>query len=245
MKVIASLSTIPNRLSTLILTLQSLLEQDYPISEIHLNIPFICLRTGEHYVIPSEIRNFDKVKIFRTEDFGPVTKIAPTFKRLLDDTATYIWQVDDDIRYPKHALELLVQGMLIESEKKIVCRHGGSLNNGFDLISQFGVGIVNFMEGFGGILYPPKSINLNFFNILEEIKEIEHIRNSDDVFLSMYFSFIGLPIYMHNPMTEQNPYALDSTSASQFDALSNLGHLAKYGEAVAALHKILERRSNP
>jgi hypothetical protein len=232
----------PKRLSTLQYTLQSILEQACPISEIHLNIPFICLRTGEQYVIPDEIRSYSKVKIFRTEDLGAVTKVSPTFKRLSHDENTYIWQVDDDIRYPSNALEILVEGMTIDEEKKIVCRYGGTLNSGFDLQNQYGHGRVNFMEGFGGILYPPMCIQSDFFTILDQIKEIEHIRNSDDIFLSMYFDFIGMPIWMHNPLSDLNPYGIDSSPASQFGALSQFGYSAKYGAAFSALSMILQNQ---
>jgi hypothetical protein len=244
-KVIASLTTMPKRLSTLEFTLQSVIDQAYPISEIHLNIPFICLRTGEQYAIPNEIRNFPRVKIFRTEDLGAVTKIAPTFKRLSHDEDTYIWQVDDDIRYPSNALEILVEGMTSGEDKKVVCRYGGALNSGFDLQSQYGQGRVNFMEGFGGILYPPMCVKSEFFSILEQIKEVEHIRNSDDIFLSMYFNFIGMPIWMHNPLSDQNPYNIESTTASQLEALSEFGHSGKYGEAFSALTMILQNQRNP
>ena len=79
------------------------------------------------------------------------------------DGASYIWQVDDDICYPQNALELLVQGMSLQNETRIVCRYGGILNNGFNLQNFYGFGTVDFMEGYGGILYQPDCITPSFF----------------------------------------------------------------------------------
>jgi hypothetical protein len=243
MKIIVSLTTIPKRMSTLYLVLQSILDQTYPISEIHLNIPYFCLRTGEHYEIPPEIREYPKVKVFRTEDFGAATKIAPTFRRIGRDGASYIWQVDDDICYPQNALELLVQGMAMMSESGIVCRYGGILNNGSNLQNLYGFGTVDFMEGYGGILYPPDCITPSFFQVLDEVKEIEFIRNADDVYLSMYFKFVGVAMFMYNPLSEQNPYGINSITSSAVDALSYSGHLDNYGKAYDYLTKVFERNS--
>ena len=243
MRVIASLSTIPQRVSSLHLTLESLIDQTYPISEIHLNIPFFCLRTGERYEIPEEIRNIPNVKIFRTEDFGAITKVAPTFKRLFNSENTYIYQVDDDRLYPKHALDLLVQGMSINDEKKIICRFGGALNVGSDFVPWYGKGEVSLIEGYGGVLYPPMCPKLDFFRILDEVKEIEYIRKSDDVFLSMYFKHIGIPIYMYNPITSQNQYVIEETPMSQIQALSENLHDANYGNSFKTLSTIFEREN--
>lgn len=241
MKVIVSLTTIPKRMSSLHLVLQSILDQSYPILEIHLNIPYFCLRTGEHYEIPPEIRQFPKVKLFRTEDFGAATKVAPTFRRVGRDGTSFIWQIDDDICYPQNALELLVQGMAMKNETEIVCRYGGVLNNGFNMQPLYGVGTVDFMEGYGGILYPPNCIEPKFFHVLNEIKEIEFIRNADDVYLSMYFKFVGVKMFMYHPLSEQNPYGINSITSSTVDALSDSGHLDNYGKAFNYLTNVFER----
>jgi len=244
-EIIASLSTIPKRLPTLITTLERLSEQEQSISETHLNIPYFNLRTGEHYSIPEEIRNFPKVKIFRTEDYGPITKIATTFRRLIGDQNTFIWQVDDDIDYPTHALRMLVEGMQIGNQKKIICRHGGALGSGFDFAPWWGKSEVDFMEGFGGILYPPSCILPNFFTLLDEVNEIEYLRLSDDIFLSMYFKFIGIPIFLYNPMSESNPYQLDNFSSSVLDPVSQPDQRENYRKAFNEMRRILDKQTHP
>lgn len=239
MQVIASLTTIPKRISNLHITLTSILNQSHPLSEIHLNVPYTCLRTGERYEIPNEIRNFPKVKIFRTEDFGAITKIAPTFKRMLDDDETYIWQIDDDKYYPDHALQLLTEGISLD-DKNIVCRHGGALNEGFNFEPWYGIGPVNFMEGFGGILYPPTCTPSHFFDLLDRVKELEFIRNSDDILLSMFFNFIGVPLQLHNPISDQNPYQLVATDSGEIDPISKFVQADNYRKSFNTLTRILE-----
>ena len=76
---------------------------------------------------------------------------------------------------------------------------------------------------------------------MDEVKEIELIRNADDVYLSMYFKFVGVNMFMYNPLSEQNPYGVNSITSSAVDALSHSGHLDNYGKAFDYLTKVFER----
>jgi hypothetical protein len=106
MKTVISLTTIPSRLNSkyeldIEYCIQSLLKQSYTGDyEIHLNIPHFFKLTNEKYVIPEKISNLcsSKFKIFRTEDYGSITKLTPTIQRLSDPQDTII-VVDDDIIY--------------------------------------------------------------------------------------------------------------------------------------------------
>lgn len=104
-KVIITLTTIPNRLNKTIGGLKpaidKLLNLSYGNYEIHLNIPFFCKKSNEEYVMPKwldEIKDF-KLKIFRTEDYGSLTKILPTLLRLDRNDDTILITVDDDLEY--------------------------------------------------------------------------------------------------------------------------------------------------
>lgn len=113
MKVILTLTTVPTRLVSIHqydirYCIDSLLEQDYKDEyEIHFNIPNNYKRTGEPYIIPDwlseRVNNNKKLKIFRTEDYGSVTKLLPTVQRVTDPE-TLILVVDDDHVYDKETI---------------------------------------------------------------------------------------------------------------------------------------------
>lgn len=106
-KPIVTLTTIPTRLVSdygyhMKYCLESLLNQKYDDYEVHLNIPFIYKKTNERYIIPDWLKKMElennKLKIFRTDDYGSITKIIPTILRI-DDPKTLIIVVDDDLVY--------------------------------------------------------------------------------------------------------------------------------------------------
>jgi hypothetical protein len=104
-QVIITLTTIPNRLNTtnggLKLVIDKMLNLSYSNYVIHLNIPEICKKSGEKYIIPQwliEINN-PKLKIFRTEDYGSLTKILPTLMRLDRNDNSVLITIDDDLEY--------------------------------------------------------------------------------------------------------------------------------------------------
>lgn len=100
---IVTLTTIPSRLSSpeeqgIKACIDSLVNQSYESYEIHFNIPYSNKLTGQNYVIPDWLEKTERVKIFRTEDLGPVTKLLPTVKRI-EDPEKIIIVVDDDLVY--------------------------------------------------------------------------------------------------------------------------------------------------
>jgi hypothetical protein len=86
MRKVITLTTIPNRLRSkysydIKYCLDSLLEQNHEDYEVHLNIPHVFKRTGEEYIIPDWLENYnsnDKFNFFRTEDYGSATNILKT-----------------------------------------------------------------------------------------------------------------------------------------------------------------------
>jgi Glycosyl transferase family 2 len=107
-RVIASLSTIPDRIKRLRPTIHSLLNQTRPPDEIVVAIPEFSLREQKHYVIPEYLSRLPRVRILRCKvDWGPATKFIPAVQEELaaGRKNTLIMVADDDRVYPRDALE--------------------------------------------------------------------------------------------------------------------------------------------
>lgn len=129
--VIISLTTVPERLSLEIedglkLVLKQLGEQNDSDYEVHFNVPFESFVTKKPYVIPSWLDEYKlkypHLKIFRTKDFGPPTKIIPTLERITNPE-TIIIVVDDDLVYHK---ELVKEHRKYQDQLKdcVICYDG-------------------------------------------------------------------------------------------------------------------------
>ncbi len=107
-RVIASLSTVPDRINNLMPTIRSLLKQTRPPDEIVLAIPEFSIRERRPYVVPKYISRLPRVRVLHcAEDWGPATKFIGAIQ---DELAagrenTLIMVVDDDRLYPRDALE--------------------------------------------------------------------------------------------------------------------------------------------
>ena len=107
-RVIASLSTVPDRINNLRPTIRSLLKQTRPPDEIVLAIPEFSVRERRPYVVPKHISQLPRVRVLHcSEDWGPATKFIGTIQ---DELAagrenTLIMVVDDDRLYPHDALD--------------------------------------------------------------------------------------------------------------------------------------------
>ena len=107
-RVIASLSTVPDRIHNLKPTIQSLLKQTRPPDEIVLAIPEFSIREQRPYVVPEYVWRLPRVRVLRCpEDWGPATKFIPVVREELavGQGNTLIMVVDDDRIYPRDALE--------------------------------------------------------------------------------------------------------------------------------------------
>ncbi|NQZ75644.1 MAG: glycosyltransferase family 2 protein [Ekhidna sp.] len=103
-KIVFSLTTIPERIDSIELTIKSLLFQQKPPSRIHLNIPYVSFRNKKEYVIPQWLQELESVKIVRIdEDYGPASKFIPSLQKL--DANIPILVVDDDNIYPPNYIK--------------------------------------------------------------------------------------------------------------------------------------------
>src|SRR3984893_2803544 len=67
-RVIASLSTVPDRINNLTPTIRSLLRQTRPPDEIVLAIPEFSVRERRHYVVLKYISRLPRVRILRSRE---------------------------------------------------------------------------------------------------------------------------------------------------------------------------------
>src|SRR6187551_211055 len=107
-RVIASLSTVPDRINNLIPTIRSLLNQTRPPDEIVLAVPEFSIREQRPYVVPKYISRLPNVRVLRcAEDWGPATKFIAVIREelALGQGDTLMMVVDDDRVYPRDALE--------------------------------------------------------------------------------------------------------------------------------------------
>jgi len=107
-RVIASLSTVPDRINNLRPTIQSLLKQTRPPDEIVLAIPEFSVREQRPYIVPKYISRLPRVRVLHcAEDWGPATKFIGAIQDELAEGRenSLIMIVDDDRLYPRDALE--------------------------------------------------------------------------------------------------------------------------------------------
>ena len=77
-RVIASFSTLPDRIANLGPTIRCLLEQTRPPDEIVIALPEFSVRQQEHYVIPDYLSQDSRIRILQCKrDWGPATKFIP------------------------------------------------------------------------------------------------------------------------------------------------------------------------
>jgi hypothetical protein len=107
-RVIASFSTLPDRIDNLEPVIRSLLEQTRPPDEIVLAVPRFSTRQQKEYVVPNYLEKIPHLRILRCEtDWGPATKFIPVIQEELavGRGDTLIMVVDDDRIYPRDAIE--------------------------------------------------------------------------------------------------------------------------------------------
>lgn len=194
---VVTLTTIPNRLINDHINgtkscIKSLCEQSYKNYEIHFNIPNNFRLTGEELVIPNWLKDYENtynhLKIFRTEDHGPVTKILPTLKRITTPN-TVIIVVDDDLVYHDD----LIQEHILKRQHYPDCAIGyDSLGIKsppifHDVRDHYCVSVPFDVEG--KILQHYKSVSyLRSFFEEDFFKEFLDKTTSDDVLMSAYMS---------------------------------------------------------
>jgi hypothetical protein len=130
-RVIASLTTLPDRINNLEPTLRSLLRQTRPPDEVVVAVPEFSIRQQRGYILPKFLQRLERVRVLRCgADWGPATKFIPVIQEELSAGRgdTLLMVVDDDRSYPSDALEtyLHFHGELPEAA---LCFRGAPMPN--------------------------------------------------------------------------------------------------------------------
>jgi len=107
-RVIASLTTVPERIGNLGSTIRSLLRQTRPPDEIVLAVPEFSIREQRPYEVPEYVSRLPRLRILHCRrDWGPATKFIAIVREELAAGRgdTLLMVVDDDRVYPRDALE--------------------------------------------------------------------------------------------------------------------------------------------
>ena len=120
--IIVSLTTIPERIEEIDLTLKSLMWQKRKPASINLYLPYRSFRNGLEYVVPERFEHLKSLTVIRVEeDFGPASKFIHALRSLPDEQRILV--VDDDNIYPQGYVSEFEQA----SEKNadsIICASG-------------------------------------------------------------------------------------------------------------------------
>jgi hypothetical protein len=148
-----------------------------------------CVRTAEPYKVPEWMTTMDNVEVHRTEDYGAITKVAPTLIRHVEEDV-YVWSVDDDFLYKPTHLETLISKA---DGKTVLCLHGGLWSSHGFAGGHHRELEVDIVEGFFGIVYPPNCIKADFLPYIEKTSADWDNRKSDDIILSNYLALHDIP----------------------------------------------------
>lgn len=209
MRVVASLTTMPDRYFKVAKTLESLHRQTYKLDAIYLSLPDKSRRLGIEYPpVPEKITNL--CTVVPCTDFGPITKILGGLLSE-DDPDTVIISFDDDMLYPDHIVELLVRhhitypdsalgssGMLLKYSCPM-CAITPNEDNFLYRISKFSVPPegrrVDSIYGYPGALYVRKFFPLKHLledNFLNFALVDNNMLMNDDIVISGYLSLYNI-----------------------------------------------------
>jgi hypothetical protein len=202
-KIVITLTTVPDRLNYDVYdgfrsVIDSLCNQNNSNYEVHLNLPYVYLVTSEKYEIPKWLNEkceaFSHLKIFRTEDFGPSTKVVPTIQRESKNTLLIV--VDDDLVYHPDMVNehvkyhnILENSVILYDGRSLVPPKFADLRDSW-IISVGEISRVKELQHYKSASYFVRYFEEDFFNyFLGKTK-------SDDVLMSFYFKHKRIKKYV-------------------------------------------------
>lgn len=203
-KIVISLTTVPERILNPLengfkAVIKSICEQNYNNYEVHLNVPYVYNITGEKYVIPTWLKEYSelntKLIIFRTEDFGPSTKLIPTINRLNDDDLIIV--VDDDLIYHPDMItehikyhNQLPNSALLYDGRGLVGERYNDLRDSWVICVSKPTRVDGLLQHYKSASYFKKYFESDFFtNFLGKTK-------SDDILITYYFKYKKIKMYV-------------------------------------------------
>lgn len=199
-KLIVSLTTIPSRVNTVWITIESLFRQSYKADRIILWVANEIDWNEIHEKLREQIKK--GLEIRQCENLGPHKKYFYTFQEFKEDLVV---TVDDDVIYSEKMLEGLIKNY-VKKPNRVYCyrshlirfKKNGTLRSyarwtGYDERNLTGIceSDLNFFTGAGGVLYPTHLMP-------EELFDAKLIRKycwkADDVWLYMHMLKSNIPI---------------------------------------------------
>lgn len=195
-RVVVTLTTIPARTAMLKPVLRSLIDQSEPADRILLALPH-ATRSGEPYPPLSQMALPPGVDVIRCEDEGPATKVLPAL-RLEPDAVLIV--VDDDVIYPRHFIEILLNEHR-RLRKAAFGFRGVRLSQGvpfYALDHVFATGIsepaaVDVLFGTWGYLLPPRTLGEAVHDFSGYAPQVRWV---DDVWISGHLARAGVPRFV-------------------------------------------------
>src|SRR5438874_6670919 len=202
-RIIASLSTVPDRINNLRPTIRSLLNQTRPPDEIVLVIPEFSIREQRRYAVPKHVSRWPRMRVLRCRrDWGPATKFIPIVREELGAGRgnTLIMVVDDDRVYPRDALEtyLYYNEQLPDAA---LCFRGAAMPSTLDWDDAKMIYAKDVREprrvavitGCGSYLVQPRFFDRSLWNYSEAPPVAFYI---DDIWISAWLSRRGVKRYV-------------------------------------------------
>ncbi len=194
-RVVGSLTTMPDKYPKIIRTLESLKRQTYKLDAIYLGLPDKSRRLDIQYPeLPREVKRL--CTVVKCKDFGPITKILGALLSE-DDSETVIITFDDDMIYPETMVEKLIEhhkkypdsaigssGMLLKYDCPM-CAIVPNEDNFLFRIPKFNIPKegrpVDSIYGYAGALYVRK-----FFPIVNKLEKdfLNYALVNDDMFMN-------------------------------------------------------------
>jgi len=240
MRVVGSLTTMPDKYNKIIRTLKCLNNQTYKLDAIYLSLPNKSRRLGISYPpLPKEVSEL--CTIVPCTDYGPITKIVGGLL-MEHDPDTVIITFDDDIIYPPNVVEALLKhhidypnsaigssGMLLSGNCPM-CAITPNDDIFTHRIPKFPVPPegrrVDSIWGYPGALYVRK-----FFPVENSLEEKflkyalinDDMLKNDDIVLSGYLSMNNIErrIFANMPIT---PDMVDETTSQRVRVESEISY---------------------
>lgn len=168
--------------------LKTILNQSCSNYRIHFNIPYKYNLTNQKIDIPDWLKNYEKkykhLEIYRTDDYGPITKLLPTLQRIKNNESIII-TVDDDLLY----MPEMVDYHLLLRKKYPSSAVGFAGISAIDGSCHFCTTLkkdtrVKILEGYKSVSYKRE-----FFNLEEFTNNFALKTWNDDISISAYLGY--------------------------------------------------------
>lgn len=223
MKFIISLTTVPHRLEVsnngdrhgCKAALLTLLNQDYDDFEVHFNIPNVYKALTQVVNLPEWLLELEKqnnrLKIFRTEDYGAATKLYPTVMRITDPEQNIVI-ADDDLIYCPGMLSFYKEARTRYPDEAIgfagISEIGGKWRHFCTTVDSDAR--VKIIEGYKTVCFKRR-----FFD--EEYEKYVNVTWADDICMSAYLGLKNIKKIVLN-------YSQDTDFSPRVESFPVVGH---------------------